>query len=414
MRAFYAKYLPTRYHRRATNLRALRSVLAEEEQPRSNLREVALLFLRLGVVAFGGPAAHIAMMRNEVVQRRKWVGDQEFLDMVGATNLIPGPNSTELAIHLGHRRAGWIGLLTAGALFIGPATLIVMALAALYVEYGTTPQAEWLLYGVKPVIIAIVAQALWGLGRTSVRNRKPLLPLIGIAAVALYIVGVNELFLLFAGGAVTVALHAGQRFGLPRLTGFAPIPLLLGNITVLPIQVTGFSMIALFLNFLKIGAVLYGSGYVLLAFLRGDFVERLGWLTDQQLIDAVAIGQITPGPLFTTATFVGYVTGGWVAALVATAAIFMPSFVFVGLLSKILPLVRRSPTAGAALDGVNVAALGLMAGVTWQLGRAAIIDPFTIALALVSLGLVLRTRLNSAWIVLGGAALGFAFKFLVP
>ena len=388
--------------------------MTEDVKTRKNLREVALLFLKLGVVAFGGPAAHIAMMRDEVVRRRKWVGDQEFLDMVGATNLIPGPNSTELAIHLGHRRAGWIGLLTAGALFIGPATLIVMALAALYVEYGTTPQAEWLLYGVKPVIIAIVAQALWGLGRTSVRNRKPLLPLIGIAAVALYIVGVNEIFLLFAGGAVTVALHAGQRFGLPKLTGFAPIPLLLGNITVLPLQVTGFSMIALFLNFLKIGAVLYGSGYVLLAFLRGDFVERLGWLTDQQLIDAVAIGQITPGPVFTTATFVGYVTGGWVAALVATAAIFLPSFVFVGLLSKILPLVRRSPTAAAALDGVNVAALGLMAGVTWQLGRAAIIDPFTIVLALVSLGLVFRTKLNSAWIVLGGAALGFAFKFLLP
>ena len=401
-----------------------------EDNNRNNLREVALLFLRLGVVAFGGPAAHIAMMRDEVVRRRNWVGDQEFLDMVGATNLIPGPNSTELAIHLGHRRAGWIGLLTAGALFIGPATLIVMALAALYVEYGKTPQAEWLLYGVKPVIIAIVAQALWGLGRTAIRGFKPLLPLIGIAAVALYIVGVNEIFLLFAGGAVTVALHTGQRLGLPKLTAIAPLPLLLGKLTLLPLQVTGFSMIALFLNFLKIGAVLYGSGYVLLAFLRGDFVERLGWLTDQQLIDAVAIGQLTPGPVFTTATFVGYVTGGWVAALVATAAIFLPSFVFVGLLSKILPLVRRSPTAAAALDGVNVAALGLMAGVTWQLGRAAIIDtstgvtwhlgrtaiidPFAAVLGLVSLGLVLRTRLNSAWIVVGGAALGFAFKFFVP
>jgi chromate transporter len=376
------------------------------------LKEVALLFLKLGVTAFGGPAAHIAMMRDDIVRRRQWLSDQDFLDMVGATNLIPGPNSTEIAIHLGYRRGGWPGLVLAGTLFIVPAMLMVLALAVLYVEYGSTPAADALLYGIKPVIIAIVAQALWGLGRAAIKG--PVLAVIGATVLALYLLGINELFLLFAGGAVMVLLRLGQRVGLPKVTALAPLPFLASPLAAIPLQqVPGFSMTTLFLTFLKIGAVLYGSGYVLLAFLHGDFVERLGWLTEQQLIDAIAIGQFTPGPVFTTATFIGYITGGYAAAIVATVGIFLPSFAFVALLSRILPLARRHQVVGVALDGINVAALGLMAGVTYQLGRAAVVDIFTAVLAIAALVVVLRTKLNSAWIVLGGAVLGFGYSFLI-
>ncbi len=375
------------------------------------LREVAALFLRLGFTAFGGPAAHIAMMRDEVVRRRQWLDDQTFLDMVGATNLIPGPNSTEMAIHLGHRRAGWRGLIAAGVLFILPAMAIVLALAVVYVRYGSTPQAEWLLYGVKPAIIAIVLQALWGLGRRAVKG--PLLAAVGAAALALYLLGVNELALIFAGGGVAAAAHAGRRVWSARASRLALVPLAGPWLSVIPTGVTPFSLWTLFLNFLKVGSVLYGSGYVLLAFLRSDFVERLGWLTDQQLIDAIAVGQFTPGPVFTTATFVGYLVGGYPGAVLATVGIFLPSFVFVAFLSRILPFVRRSPWAGAALDGVNVASLGLMAGVTWQLGRAAIVDWFTALVGVASLALVLRTRINSAWIVLAGAVVGLAYHAAV-
>jgi chromate transporter len=378
------------------------------------LREVALLFLKLGVIAFGGPAVHIALMRDETVRRRKWLEDQDFLDMVGATNLIPGPNSTELAIHLGHRRAGWPGLLAAGALFILPAAVIVLVLAALYVRYGSTPQAEWLLYGVKPVIIAIVAQALWGLGRRAVKG--PILAAIGLVVLAGYLAGINELVVLFAGGAGAVLAYVGMNAARSpsslRTVLPLPLPALLGGAAPVA-PPAGFSMLALFLTFLKIGSVLYGSGYVLLAFLRGDFVERLGWLTDQQLIDAVAVGQFTPGPVFTTATFVGYIVGGFPAAVVATVGIFLPSFAFVALLSKVLPLIRRSPLAGAALDGINVASLALMAGVTWQLGRAAVVDVWTAVLAIAALVLLLKTKLNSAWIVLGGGVAGVMISLLM-
>lgn len=376
-----------------------------------DLREVALLFLKLGLIAFGGPAAHIAMMRDEVVRRRGWMDDQDFLDMVGATNLVPGPNSTEMAIHLGFRRAGWRGLIAAGLLFIGPAMLIVLVLAVLYVEYGTSPEAGWLLYGIKPAIIAIVAQALWGLGRRAARG--PLLAVIGVGVLALYLIGINEIVLLLLGGGIVVAVRMGRSM----VTARSGIVLLLPGVSLASIPVAQvaatFSMATLFLNFLKVGAVLYGSGYVLLAFLRADFVDRLGWLTDQQLLDAVAIGQLTPGPVFTTATFVGYVVGGWQAALVATLGIFLPSFVFVALLSRILPLIRRSRWAGAALDGVNVASLGLMGGVTWQLSRASIVDPFTAVMAIVATVVVFRTSLNTAWIVLGAGVLGVGYNLVV-
>ena len=369
----------------------------------NRLGEVAALFLKLGLFAFGGPAAHIAMMREEVVRRRRWLEDQEFLDMVGATNLIPGPNSTELAIHLGHRRAGWKGLFTAGGLFIVPAVLIVLGIAILYVEYGTTPAFEWALYGIKPVVIAIILKALLGLGKTAMKG--PMTAAIGGAVLAGYLLGVNELLLLAAAGVVATGARFGGRLAGGGAAALA-LPASLPFLGALPAGAATFSMLTLFLNFLKVGSVLYGSGYVLLAYLRGDLVERLGWLTESQLLDAISVGQLTPGPVFTTATFVGYVVDGWEAAIVATVAIFIPSFLFVTALSRILPWARRTPSARAALDGVNAASLALMAGVTWQLGRVSLEDPFTITVAVVAALLVWRTGLNPMWLIIGGGAAG--------
>jgi chromate transporter len=374
---------------------------AERGGPTS-LREIAGLFLKLGLIAFGGPAAHIAMMRDEVVTRRRWLSDEHFLDLLGATNLIPGPNSTEMAIHIGRVRGGWRGLVVAGLCFILPAGSIVLALAWLYVAYGATPAAEWLLYGVKPVIIAIVAQALWGLGRSAVKSW--LLGLVGLLVLALYLLGYNELALLFGGG-VLVMLIANLRH-LRRAGIDAPV-LLLGLPSALIAQAgVPVSLSTLFLTFFKIGAVLYGSGYVLLAFLRNDFVERLGWLTDRQLLDAVAIGQVTPGPVFTTATFIGYIVAGVPGAILSTIGIFLPSFLFVALTSPLIPRLRRSAWMSAFLDGVNVAAVGLMVAVTWELGRAAIVDWLTVALALVAALLLVRFKVNSTWLIAGGAIVG--------
>jgi chromate transporter len=372
--------------------------------------EVTRLFLKLGVIGFGGPAAHIALMREEVVRRRKWVSDERFLDLLGMTNLIPGPNSTEMAIHLGYVRAGWPGLVLGGACFIVPAVLIVLTLAWLYVHYGATPTASAALYGITPVIIAVVAHAMWALGRTAVKG--PRLAVVGVAVVALALLGINELALLLGGGLVVMALRAGAE---RRRTLTSRLILLAapGTLPSAAGAVAGVSLATLFFTFLKIGAVLYGSGYVLLAFLRNDFVDRLGWLTDRQLLDAVAVGQFTPGPVFTTATFVGYLVAGWVGAVLATLAIFLPSFVFVAASHPLIPRIRGSRLTGAFLDGVNVAALGLMATVTWQLARAAIVDGFTAGLALAAGALLLRTRVNSAWLVIGGALVGLLARRLL-
>lgn len=378
------------------------------------VREVALLFLRLGAVAFGGPAAHIAMFRDEVVTRRKWISNQHFLDLLGATNLIPGPNSSEMALHVGYVRAGWRGLLAAGLGFALPATLIVLALAVLYVEYGTTPAAEWLLYGIKPVVIAIIAQAMWGLLRTAVKGR--LLAVIGAAVFALYLLGFNEIALLFGGGAIYMLVRNAARLRHLRsgIGASAVASLGVPGALLAPAASSSvtFSLGTLFLTFLKIGAVWYGSGYVLLAFLRNDFVERLGWLTSQQLLDAVAIGQVTPGPLFTTATFIGYVTGGLPGALLATVGIFLPSFVFVLATNPFIPRLRRSPWLSGLLDGVNVAALGLMAAVTLELGQDALRDGVTVALAASAAVLLVRFKINSTWLILGGGIIGLARSLL--
>ncbi|HWR66742.1 MAG TPA: chromate efflux transporter [Bellilinea sp.] len=378
------------------------------------LREIILLFLKLGFTAFGGPAAHIAIMHDEVVVRRKWLTDEEFLDLVGATNLIPGPNSTEMAIHISYLRAGWPGLILGGACFILPAVAIVTALAWVYVRYGSTPQAEWLLYGIKPVVIAIILQALWMLGRKAVKGF--FLALIGISVAILYFLGVNELLLLLLGGLVVMIGSNLHRLGSLRSSakGMVILPFLdsLQWLGIPAIASTPFSLPLMFLTFLKIGAILYGSGYVLLAFLHSDFVLRHAWLTNQQLLDAIAIGQVTPGPVFTTATFVGYLLAGIPGALLATLGIFLPAFIFVAISSPLIPKIRNSIWLRGLLDGVNAASLGLMAAVTWRLGRASMIDPVTIVIALVSLVLLLRFKVNSTWLIVGGALVGFLAAYL--
>ncbi|MCY1000984.1 chromate efflux transporter [Myxococcus sp. MISCRS1] len=374
------------------------------------LRELALLFLRLGTTAFGGPAAHIALMEDEVVRRRRWLTREEFVDLLGAANLIPGPNSTELAIHIGHRRAGWPGLLVAGTCFILPAFLIVLGIAWGYSRFGALPDVSALLYGVKAVIIAVVAQALWGLMRTVVKG--PLAAVVGIAAATAAFLGVDELLLLLLSGLAVFGWRAATRHG--GASGPSAGMLVTPWSTLLPLGAASaavpFTQQGLFLFFLKVGSVLYGSGYVLLAFLRSDLVQRLGWLTEAQLLDAVAVGQVTPGPVFTTATFIGYVLGGPVGATVATVGIFLPAFVFVALSGPLVPRLRASWVAGAFLDGVNVASLALMAVVTWQLGRAALVDVWTVGLAVVSAVLLIRFRVNSAWLVLGGGAVGWLVR----
>ncbi len=358
------------------------------------LSEVAWLFLRLGTTAFGGPAAHIAMMQSEVVDRRGWMTREHFLDLVGATNLIPGPNSTELAIHIGRERRGWAGLVIAGVCFILPAALIVLGIAWAYTRYGTLPAVDGVLYGIKPVIVAVVIQALWMLGRTAIRSIW--LGALGAGAVAASLLGVHELIVL-AAAAVIVAIARGVG---PRMTSAAwlPLPLLASG--------GGPALGSLFGVFLKIGTVLFGSGYVLIAFLRADLVERLHWLTEAQLVDAIAVGQVTPGPLFTTATFVGYVIDGVPGAALATLGIFLPAFVFVAISAPLLPRLRRSAFASAILDGVNVASLALMAAVTLSIGRSSLVDGPTIALALLSAAVLLWTKIGSTWLVLIGGIAG--------
>ncbi|HXC70138.1 MAG TPA: chromate efflux transporter [Pyrinomonadaceae bacterium] len=376
--------------------------MRSDRDHKARLGELALVFLRLGTTAFGGPAAHIAMMEDEVVRRRRWMTREEFLDLLGAANLIPGPNSTELAIHVGHRQGGWAGLLVAGVSFILPAVLIVTAFAWAYVRYGSLPEVAGILYGVKPVIIVIVLQALWSLGKTAVKTK--FLAVVGLAGIALTWLGVHELLILAGAGLLVVlvrvvAQHDRRSLSVCSISQFA---FLLQSTAT-----STFGLLPLFLFFLKVGAVLYGSGYVLLAFIRADLVERWHWLTETQLLDAIAVGQVTPGPVFTTATFIGYVLGGYQGAIVATLGIFLPAFFFVALSGPLVPRIRRSPVAGAFLDGVNVAALSLMVLVIYQLGRASLVDIKTVLIGVISGFILFRFRINSAWAVLGGAIVGW-------
>ena len=378
------------------------------------LKEVAVLFLRLGTTAFGGPAAHIAMMEDEIVRRRRWLSRDHFLDLVGATNLIPGPNSTEMAIHIGRERAGVVGLVVAGASFILPAAVLTLAAAWAYARFGSLPEAAALLYGVKPVVIAVVAQALWSLARTAVKTK--LLAAVGLAATALEFLGGNEIALLVGAGVVVALARRGMRSLFACLvTSVAfsnPLPKIAAASASGAAIGTTFSLSGLFLFFVKVGAVLFGSGYVLLAFLRSDLVDRWHWLSEAQLLDAVAVGQITPGPVFTTATFIGYVLGGAPGALVATLGIFLPAFVFVAATAPLIPRLRRSPTAGAFLDGVNVASLALLVVVTWHLARVALVDLPATALAAGAAVLLVRHGANPVWLVLGGSLVGLAARRL--
>jgi len=390
---------------------------------RGTLKELALFFLRLGITAFGGPAAHIAIMEDELVRRRKWLSREKFLDLLGASSLIPGPSSSELAIHIGYLRAGWAGLFVGGVCFILPASLLVGIIAWAYVRFGHLPAVSALLYGVKPVVIAVILQALWGLGRTAVKNRT--LAIAGAICVLLSAAQVNVMLILFGTGAVLAGIQALSRNRAGNQKSKLTDALSLTSTwrvthaslaKIFPwVGATGAAaaipgMWPIFLVFLRIGSIVFGSGYVLLAFLRADLVAHRAWVTDAQLVDAVAIGQVTPGPVFTTATFLGYLLRGPAGALVATVGIFLPAFVLVAISGPLIPLIRRSATAGAFLDGVNVASLALMAAVTYQLGRSAIVDWLTVTMAIASAILLLRFRIDSAWLVLGGAAIGIAAR----
>ena len=387
------------------------------EDRRARLLALAALFLRLGTTAFGGPAAHIAMMEEEVVRRRRWLSSAEFVDLLGATNLIPGPNSTEMAIHVGHRRAGWPGLVVAGTCFIVPSAAITLALAWAYVRFGALPRMSGVLYGIKPVMIAVVAQALWSLGRSAVKTRA--LGVLGAAAAASAGLGLDELLVLVGGGLIAAAMpteppaRGGPEAQDPPATSNAAGVAAWTGAAGATVAATATPW-SLFLVFAKIGSVLYGSGYVLLAFLRTELVERRHWLTEGQLVDAIAVGQLTPGPVFTTATFAGYLVNGSRGAAAATAGIFLPAFVFVALSGRLIPRLRASRRAGAFLDGVNVASLALMAVVTIQLGRAALVDAPTVLLAAASALLLVKWRVSSAWLIVGGAALGLAVSGLAP
>lgn len=377
---------------------ALQSSDSLPQKRQVSLHELALFFLRLGTTAFGGPAAHIAIMEDELVRRRQWLSREKFLDLLGASNLVPGPSSSELAIHIGYLLCGWRGLLVAGFCFILPAAVMVAALAWAYTHFGKLPAVAGSLYGVKPVVIAVILQALWGLGRTAVKTT--FLAIVGVLCVVLAFLNVHPLLLLlFGGGVAGLASREGRRewsalsfrtIGIGSVVGAA----------------TSLSLGSLFLVFLKIGAIVFGSGYVLLAFLRVDLVVHRGWLTDGQLVDAVAVGQVTPGPVFTTATFIGFILGGIRGAVIATVGIFLPAFLLVAISGPLVPRIRKSKAAGAFLDGVNVASLALMAAVSWQLGRASLVDGVTAVLAIASLIALLRFRLNSAWLVLAGAIVG--------
>ena len=364
------------------------------------LRDLAGFFLRLGCTAFGGPAAHVALMEREVVARRRWMTREAFLDQLGATNLIPGPSSTQMAMGIGWRRAGWQGLAVGGCCFILPAALLTLVLAWAYVRYGRLPQVQGILYGIKPVVLAVVVQALWSLGRTAFRTGTLLA--LGLLALAAGTVGLHPLTVLLGTGLLAAALALAGRPG--AAAGAAP-PLALGTVLG-PGALPAAGLAGVFLLFLKLGAVLFGSGYVLLAFLQADLVDRLHWLTQAQLLDAVAAGQVTPGPLFTTATFIGYLLKGVPGALLATVGIFLPSFLMVAGLGLVVPRLRRAPATARFLDGVNAAALALMAVVTWTLGRAALVDLGTVLLGLASVALLVRYRPNATWLVLGGALAG--------
>jgi len=379
---------------------------------RRPLAEVATVAAKLGVIGFGGPAAHIALLRTEVVQRRGWITDTEFLDLLAATSALPGPGSTQMVIAVGRRRAGWAGLVVAGACFIAPATAIVVLLAWLYVTYGHVPAVGGVLYGIKPVVVAVIVVSLWGLVRAAART-GPAPVVLAAAAGGAFLAGVDPLVVLAVGAVALAVFTNRRRLHASGAAAAAPVLAVLARSAAAPVarvrpgaRATTVGLWPLVREFAKLGVIVFGSGYVLLAFLQRDLVHQLHWLGARQLLDAVAAGQVTPGPVFTTATFVGYLVHGVSGALLATLAIFLPSFVMVAVLVPVLPRLRRSPWASGAIDGAGAAAVGLMAGVAVPLGRAAVVSPLTAVLAVVSLVVLARFRVNTAWMVLAGAVVG--------
>jgi chromate transporter len=366
--------------------------------PKGSLVELAKEFLSLGFLAFGGPAAHIAMMEERLVRRLNWLSHERFLDLLGAVNLLPGPSSTELAIYLGEIRGGTAGLLVAGGCFILPAAFLVFALAWAYQAYGAVPQVAGLLIGIKPVVVALIARAVWNLGQTALKSIS--LAVLALAVVLLAALGFPVLLLLIGAGALWVLLREATRLRRSQSSSAVALGIFA------PAAANSVGMVAVFFYFLKIGAMLFGSGYVLLAVLRADLVLRLHWLTDAQLLDAIAVSQATPGPFFTVSTFIGYLLGGWKGAALATLAMFLPAFVLVAATAGFLPKLRQSPMACAFLDGVNAAAVALMAFVGYQFARAALINWSVVAIAIVSAFLVFRYQVDSTWLVLGGALAG--------
>ena len=385
----------------------------------ASLKDIAIYFLKLGFIAFGGPAAHIAMMEEEAVRRRGWLSREKFLDLLGAANLIPGPSSTELAIYIGYVQAGWVGLILAGVCFILPASIIVTALAWVYVRYGSMPQIVSILYGVKPVVIAIILQALWNLGRSAVKTKYLLI--VGAGGLLLSVLGINPILTIFGLGSVA---GLGRWFSSIRKNGASRLSLCLlfmvpllayiaeSGAAIIEPSSTAFGLWPLFLVFLKMGSVIFGSGYVLLAFLRAELVLHLHWITDSQLLDAIIVGQVTPGPVFTTATFIGFLLAGPIGGLVATVGIFLPAFIAVAISGPLIPRIRSSPIAGSFLDGVIVASLALMVFVTYELAVSALIDVATIAIVIASSVLLIRFHVNSMWVIVLGAVIGVV-KFLI-
>lgn len=374
---------------------------------KSNLKEVAQLFLKLGIIGFGGPAVHISMMQEEVVVKKKWLNEQHFLDLIGATNLIPGPNSTEMAIHIGHERAGWKGLVVAGLCFILPAVLITGVFAWIYKEYGQLPELKPFLYGIKPAIIAIILSAIFPLAKKSLKTVQ--LAIIGSIVLVLSLLHYNEIFILFGAGIVALFLHILKNNGSDIQTN-SLIPLAFFSIPkTTVISVTNLN---LFLIFLKIGAILYGSGYVLFAFLDAELVSK-GLLTRTQLIDAIAVGQFTPGPVFSAVTFVGYQINGISGAVISTIAIFLPSFIFVAILNPLVKKMRNSKPFSVFLDAVNVASIAIIISIFYQLGKDTITDWRTILIAIVSILIAFNyKKINSALVVLGGSILGYLLTFI--
>lgn len=371
------------------------------------LRELASLFLKLGVIGFGGPAAHIALFETEVVNKRHWVDRQQFLDMLGAASLIPGPTSTETAITVGYARAGWPGLCVAGACFILPAALITGAFAWAYVRFGSLPQATAILGGIKPAVLAVIAIAIWRLGKTAMRDSG--LAVLGALALAAFFFGLNAVAILFGGGLLGMLARRLTKLRATAALALAPLFSSLRSPSTLvslssAADAPSLGRIALF--FLKVGAVLYGGGYVLLAFLEQGLVHQHAWLSEQQLIDAIAIGQFTPGPVLSTATFIGYILAGVPGAAVATVGIFLPSFFYVGLLAPILFRLRQSPWMAAFMDSVNVCAVALMVGVSYRLGADVLHGPAAWLIAALSLGILLRWNVSPVWVVLGAGVAG--------